>query len=94
MLTLHGFDVWGLEVSNTAVQAAKEYAKMELAKPRDFNFGSGAHAADNQSGSVQFVLGDFFAREWEQKGNEKGGEEKFDLIYDYTVRISPWLSYI
>ncbi|KAH8432480.1 uncharacterized protein LDX57_010117 [Aspergillus melleus] len=49
MLALHGFDVYGLDVSATGVSTAKEYARGELANPQGYNFGSG----------------DFFKSDWE-----------------------------
>ena len=97
MLALHGFDVYGLEVSAKGVETAKQYAERELKEVRAYNFG-GDEAREKclkggwKSGKVEIVQGDFFSREWEEELGKGGlqaearGEEKgFDLIYDYTV---------
>ncbi|KAI9928457.1 hypothetical protein MW887_002502 [Aspergillus wentii] len=75
MLALHGFDVYGLEVSETGVSVAKEYARNELIHPQEYNFGSSAQRQDR--GEVVFIQGDFFKSDWD-------AGIKFDLIYDYT----------
>ncbi len=89
MLALHGYDVYGLDVSPTGIEAAQAYAAGELAAPSEYNF-SGSAARDQHSdavGHVKFVTGDFFAQDW-QKDCSSDGEDfaGFDLIYDYTVR--------
>ncbi|PKY00968.1 thiopurine S-methyltransferase family protein [Aspergillus campestris IBT 28561] len=84
MLSLHGFDAYGLEVSATAVAEAKAYATKELTAPQAYNFGHGpkigdwppTHSADR--GVVEFLQGDFFATDWSHN------DMKFDLVYDYT----------
>lgn len=88
MLSLHGFDAYGLEVSTTAVAEARAYATNELAAPKAFNFGHGSKKDDDlwnnpaNRGMVEFIQGDFFATDWPPDDN------KFDLIYDYTVGAS------
>lgn len=82
MLALHGFEVYGLEVSETGASVAREYARSELHNPQDYNFGS--HFKENPEvgkGEVTILQGDFFKRDWE-------GGMQFDLIYDYTVRFT------
>ncbi|PYH45963.1 thiol methyltransferase [Aspergillus saccharolyticus JOP 1030-1] len=76
MLALHGYDVYGLEISSTGVSVARRYAENELANPQAYNWG--ASRVDCQPGQVEFIQGDFFKRDWEKPGL------KFDLIYDYT----------
>lgn len=83
MLALHGFDVWGLEVSATGAQEARDYAARELAEPQEYNFGD-SHLPDEQPGTVTIIAGDFFVRDWEQTLPQEGFEG-FDLVYDYTV---------
>ncbi|KAB8225036.1 S-adenosyl-L-methionine-dependent methyltransferase [Aspergillus novoparasiticus] len=78
MLALHGFEVYGLEVSETGASVAREYARTELRNPQNYNFGS--HFKENPEvgkGEVTILQGDFFKRDWE-------GGMQFDLIYDYT----------
>ncbi|KAI1523245.1 thiol methyltransferase [Pyrenophora tritici-repentis] len=68
LLARHGYQVWGLEVSQGAVDAANENVKAQLKN-------SGPYHA-------QVVLGDFFEKGYEsQFGPNFQG---FDLIYDYT----------
>lgn len=98
MLALHGFDAFGLEVSQTAIDIANKYAKEQLANPSDHYHGhSGTSHADNPmldgtgTGEARFILGDFFKRDWEKACGDEDSEQGFDLIYDYTVRIHPSL---
>ncbi len=86
MLALHGFDAVGLEVSPRAVDVAKVYAEAALGQPSEANFGAKESWADRQPGTVNFVCGDFFQRDWEDACFTATGEDGgFDLIYDYTV---------
>ncbi|KAA8644907.1 hypothetical protein EYZ11_010999 [Aspergillus tanneri] len=77
MLALHGFDVYGLDVSETGVSTAREYARFELASPQAYNFGTSFAQKELTPGDVTILQGDFFKSDWEN------GIE-FDLIYDYT----------
>ena len=71
-----GYDAFGLEGSKNAVKACEgfrgEAEGKEEYKIRDAEAGRG---------EVNFVLGDFFSKEWEKETGEGG----FDVIYDYTV---------
>ena len=87
MLALHGFDVWGLEISETAVKVATAYAESELANPSDYNFGDPEAKSQYKPGKVKFVTGDFFKRDWENECLVDGWTQ-FHLIYDYTVSSS------
>jgi hypothetical protein len=84
MLALHGFDAYGLEISQTAVSEAERYASAEMADPGTHNFAPARNREGKQPGAVRFVEGDFFVSDW-QSG--EGGDAQFDLIYDYTVRV-------
>lgn len=78
MLALHGFDVVGLEISQKGVSTAEEYASSELQSPQPYNFGA-VGACTRESGSISLIQGDFFHP-------DATSGEKFDVIYDYTVR--------
>ena len=82
MLALHGFDVVGLEVSEKGAQVARDLTSAELKSPQEHNFGDAKPSA--KTGSITIITGDFFSRDW-----EKDGATEFDLVYDYTVCISP-----
>lgn len=91
MLAFHGFDAIGLEVSQTAVNSARAYAEVELSDPSAYNFATEddeKRRATCQPGTVSFVCGDFFQREWETSCFAPGDDGGFDLIYDYTVSRS------
>lgn len=86
MLALHGFDVYGLEVSEIAADAARDYVTSQIAEPKAYNFGSSDYLPAEGCGKIQIVAGDFFQRDWEPTCPE-GDAIKFDIIYDYTVKI-------
>ncbi|KAK4225843.1 S-adenosyl-L-methionine-dependent methyltransferase [Podospora fimiseda] len=83
MLALHGFDVWGLEVSAKGVKTAREYAEMELERISEYNFGEGKGYLGGR-GSVKIVQGNFFGKEWEKEVFGEEEERGFEVIYDYT----------
>ncbi|KAK9483539.1 S-adenosyl-L-methionine-dependent methyltransferase [Lipomyces starkeyi] len=83
MLALHGFDAYGLEISSSAVAAAKLYANSELNNPSAYNFSDITSSTRYTAGCVRFVLGDFFHNDWETN-LPFGNDTKFDIIYDYT----------
>lgn len=73
-LARHGWRVTGLDLSPTAVARAEELLALERARQQQQGDGKG------WAGSVEFVCGDFFALPEEEEG-------RFDLIFDYTVRV-------
>jgi methyl halide transferase len=84
-LALHGFDVYGLEVSEKACATARRYVETELAEPSEHNYhdlDAACAFSAVEARNVTIIAGDFFQKDWEPQGF--GG---FDLIYDYTVRI-------
>lgn len=85
MLALHGFDAFGLEVSQRAVDSANAYAEAELSRPSTYNFADEDSRAAHRPGTVNFVRGDFFHRDWEASCFADCDAQGFDLIYDYTV---------
>jgi SAM-dependent methyltransferase len=76
LLSAMGYDAYGLEISDTALQASKKFANE--------NDGKGAYATKEgvEKGRVTWLAGDFFKDEFLK---EVEGEKKFDLFYDYTV---------
>lgn len=83
MLALHGFDAYGLEISETAIKEARAYAAAELDNPSAYHFSGDTNLPDS-AGSVTFFQGDFFSSKWDfQEGIEE--TTRFDIAYDYTV---------
>lgn len=82
MLALHGFDTWGLEVSQEAVDFASNNVKAQIASPSAGYFGT--KPSRIAAGNAEIILGDFFTQDWEAQLNKDF--TGFDLIYDYTVR--------
>jgi methyl halide transferase len=78
LLASFGFDAHGLDASATAVSEARRNAEkadgLEVYKQRG-----------ERPGSVAWVESDFFAEQWPHDLGVQDG--KFDLIFDYTVRI-------
>lgn len=75
LLASFGYDVVGLDLSHTAVEEAVENEKTAWANEVYVREGV-------ERGVVKFVVGDFFGDGW------RGEDEKFDLIFDYTVGFS------
>jgi SAM-dependent methyltransferase len=76
LLSAFGYDAYGLEVSNRALDAARE---TEVKTRGDEMYTS----RGGEKGNATWLLGDFFKDDFL---NNVTGEENFDLIYDYTVR--------
>lgn len=94
MLALHGFDAYGLEISAAGVAAAERYAAMEMKRPQDYNFGDADGDGSKglvPDGTVSFIEGDFFNRDWESSKGDLAADVdvdvdgRFDVIYDYTA---------
>lgn len=94
-----GYDVVGLEISPTALDAARKYLESvdraldahrtqhEKSSDEYDNDPSMRFWVENRSsspGRVRWVSGDFFSDDW----LPDAGAEKFDLIYDYTVSFA------
>lgn len=96
MLALHGYDTYGLDVSEKAVEAAREYTANELRDPSAYNFKEASpytHSPEGATrGTATFSVGNFFEREWESLVATED-EQKFDLIYDYTVGCGSFASH-
>lgn len=77
LLASFGYDAYGVEYSERAVEVCKREAEENGDKypVRDQEVGRG---------EIKFLVGDFFKDGWlKESGVELG---QFDLIYDYTVR--------
>jgi len=77
LLASFGYDAYGVEASANAVKMCEKHAAEQADKYPARNTEVG-------SGSVKFVLGDFFKDKW-IAGVDGGLREGFDLVYDYTV---------
>ena len=82
LLASHGYDAYGLEVSEGAIEQCQEVQKQDGNKYPVRDTASGA-------GTVNYILGDFFSDTW-AKVVDRG--DSFDLIYDYTVCEDPLTS--
>ena len=75
LLASLGYDAYGLEISESAVQRCEE----------EKSANGSRYAVKDESvgaGESKFIIGDFFADDWLK---EVEGSGKFELIYDYTV---------
>jgi methyl halide transferase len=77
LLASFGYDAYGLEVSEKAVQLCVQEQK---ANGHEYPVRDEAGGA----GNAVFVEGDFFSDDWT---DQIQGGATFDLIYDYTVGI-------
>ena len=74
LLASFGYDAYGLEVSESAVQRCLEEREKNGHKYP-------VRQPANGAGQAEFINGDFFSDKWssQTRGND------FDLVYDYTV---------
>lgn len=84
LLASFGYDVYGLEVSESAVQMCRREQDTNGHKypVRDVTAGAG---------KVTFLTGDFFGDAW---SSSIDGGPVFELIYDYTVDAAASAGYI
>ena len=73
LLASFGYDAYGLEIEEAAIEQCKEVQKRDGDK---YQVQDGVDGA----GAVEYLLADFFDVGWSK------GIDGFDLIYDYTVR--------
>ncbi|KAI8904169.1 S-adenosyl-L-methionine-dependent methyltransferase [Powellomyces hirtus] len=81
LLAAAGYDVWGLEASGHAVDAANQWvSELEKTSFRDYEL------LDKNvcRGSMNFLFGDFFKGDWVQEAAIDARKD-FDLIYDHTT---------
>ena len=77
MLSAFGYDAYGLDTSDLALEAARKTEK-EMDGKGLYETRQGL-----TKGSVNWLKGDFF-----KEGFGAGVKGMFDLIYDYTVGLS------
>lgn len=77
----YGFDAYGLDASETAIEAARE-----LARQQDKNQDFPVLDSQNGRGETNFIYADFFSNDYLPKvgGAPDSSEGPFDIIYDYT----------
>jgi len=81
LLASLGYDAYGLEVSEKAVEACI----MNAAGSFDtYKAASKEAGKTDEGGRYTFIQGDFFAQEWLADSALDDKDFKFDLIYDYT----------
>ncbi|KAI0971547.1 S-adenosyl-L-methionine-dependent methyltransferase [Xylaria arbuscula] len=71
LLSSFGYDVYGLDVSAQALDAARENAEKALAEGL---YGTKGH----KRGAINWICQDFFAEDWNDV------RTPFDIIFDYT----------
>lgn len=84
MLALHGFDAYGLEISEKGAEVAREYVASGFAQPGAANCRSEEQWPVDQAGNARIAAGDSYKEDWES-GCAEGREGGFDPIYDYTA---------
>jgi hypothetical protein len=78
LLASFGYDAVGLDGSEAAIAECK---KLAASKAEEYP----EQPDTDGKGSVEFVLGDFFADDWAVGYDVLTEKSGFDLIYDYTV---------
>lgn len=86
LFAAHGYDGYGIEVSENAVRVAKDYLKSPGEGPLEGEYKVRDESVG--SGKMECLLGDFFedADGWLEGAGGVG--EGFDVIYDNTVSLS------
>ena len=77
LLSAFGYEAYGAEISSRALDAARNTEK-EMSGKGVYETREGA-----EKGDITWLAGDFFKDDFLK--DVKGGDGKFDLIYDYTV---------
>ncbi|KAI9900407.1 hypothetical protein N3K66_004669 [Trichothecium roseum] len=80
LLSRLGYDVVGLDVSESACEAARENEKRQN---EEEDWPIEGLDKDAERGSTRFLAADFFDEAWSE-GLGTDGSGKFDLIFDYT----------
>lgn len=84
LFAAHGYDSYGLEVSENAVKVSEEYLKNPGDGPLEGEYNIFDAAVGR--GTMQCLLGDFFDDAWLDGAGGLGNG--FDVVYDNTVSAS------
>jgi SAM-dependent methyltransferase len=87
LFAAHGYDAFGLEISEHAARAAFVYLADVGRGPLEGEYGAANATRGIDRGKMACFLGDFFSDDWLQV--ERG--EGYDIIYDITVPPAPLL---
>jgi SAM-dependent methyltransferase len=85
LFAAHGYNAFGLEISEHAVQAAFAYLADIGQGPLEGEYAVANAARGIDRGKMACFLGDFFTEEWRQVDSDNG----YDIIYDITVQSAP-----
>ncbi|KAL2204002.1 S-adenosyl-L-methionine-dependent methyltransferase [Sarocladium strictum] len=86
LLAARGYDVWGVDGSENAIEAAKKREEDVRRKEESGELEELLHVQGEmgtERGNVHWLVADFFKDGWE-KGLGAEGSGTFDLIFDYT----------
>lgn len=84
LFAAHGYDSYGIEVSEKAVQVAEQYLKDPGEGPLEGEYKLKDEKVGR--GKTKCMFGDFFKDDWAEGAGGIG--EGFDLIYDNTVSLT------
>jgi SAM-dependent methyltransferase len=87
LFAAHGYDAFGLEISEHATQAAFVYLADIGKGPLEGEYAAANATRGIDRGKMACLLGDFFTDDWRQVESGNG----YDIIYDITVQSAPFL---
>lgn len=88
LLAARGYDVWGVDGSEKAIEGARrreEEVRLKEEKGELEEVLTVQGEMGTERGTVHWLVADYFKEGWE-KGLGAEGSGTFDLIFDYTVR--------
>jgi SAM-dependent methyltransferase len=81
LFAAHGYDAFGLEISEHAARAAFVYLGNVGEGPLEGEYAAANATRGIDRGKMACLLGDFFSDDWRQVESGEG----YDIIYDITV---------
>ena len=87
LFAAHGYDAFGLEISEHAARAAFVYLANVGSGPLESEYTAANTTRGIDRGKMACLLGDFFSDDWRQVESGEG----YDIIYDITVLAAPLL---